>query len=52
MPFALALLLPWRDALVVDTAGVAYAIASGALASGVGYCLWYMALPEIGRAHV
>ena len=47
MPFALALLLPWRDALVVDTAGVAYAIASGALASGVGYCLWYMALPAL-----
>ena len=47
VPFALALLLPWRDALVVDTAGVAYAIASGALASGVGYCLWYMALPAL-----
>lgn len=47
VPFALVLLLPRRDALVVDAAGVAYAIASGAIASGVGYCLWYMALPAL-----
>jgi drug/metabolite transporter (DMT)-like permease len=31
----------------IDAVGVAYAIASGALASGVGYTLWYMALPHL-----
>lgn len=35
------LALPW---LRVDTAGVIYAIASGALTSGVGYAIWYTAL--------
>ena len=32
---------PW---LAFDVAGVSYAIASGALASGVGYAIWYTAL--------
>lgn len=32
------------QSISIDTAGVAYAIASGALASGVGYAIWYMAL--------
>ncbi len=44
VPFALALgfgMLPWAR---IDTAGVAYAVASGALASGVGYAIWYSAL--------
>lgn len=31
----------------VDGAGIAYAVASGALASGVGYVIWYMALPAL-----
>ena len=31
----------------LDPAGVAYAIASGALASGVGYAVWYTALREL-----
>lgn len=42
--FAAALglaMLPWAS---VDRAGVAYAVASGALASGVGYALWYSVL--------
>lgn len=30
-----------------DGAGLAYAIASGALASGVGYAIWYSALPSL-----
>jgi drug/metabolite transporter (DMT)-like permease len=30
--------------------GIALAIASGALASGVGYALWYRALPSLTRA--
>ena len=31
----------------VDGAGLAYAVASGALASGVGYAVWYSALPAL-----
>lgn len=33
--------LPWHS---LDIAGFWYAMASGALASGVGYAIWYMAL--------
>jgi len=36
--------LPWAS---IDSAGAAYAIASGALASGVGYAVWYAALPGL-----
>ena len=31
----------------LDIAGVGYAIASGAVASGMGYALWYFVLPEL-----
>ena len=31
----------------LDAEGVAYAVASGALASGVGYAIWYSALPGL-----
>ena len=43
-PFAIALgalALPWAS---LDRAGACYAIASGALTSGVGYAVWYTAL--------
>ena len=30
-----------------DPAGIGYAVASGALASGVGYAIWYAALPSL-----
>lgn len=30
-----------------DRAGIAYALASGALASGIGYAIWYAALPRL-----
>jgi len=42
--FAAALglaMLPWAS---IDRAGVGYAVASGVLASGVGYAVWYTAL--------
>jgi drug/metabolite transporter (DMT)-like permease len=46
-PFALAL-LPFAFAwLRWDTTGAYYALASGALASGLGYVLWYRALPQL-----
>lgn len=32
-----------------DTAGLAYAVASGALASGLGYAVWYAVLPALSR---
>jgi drug/metabolite transporter (DMT)-like permease len=40
-------LLPW---LKLDRTGVGYAILSGALASGIGYIIWYSALPGLKAA--
>lgn len=43
-PLALGLglvMLPWSS---IDAAGFGYAVASGALASGLGYAVWYTAL--------
>lgn len=47
LPFAAALGLAMLSRADLDLAGVAYAIASGALASGVGYAIWYSALPGL-----
>lgn len=47
VPFTLALsvlTVPW---VVLDPAGVILALVSGALASGVGYAIWYTALPGL-----
>lgn len=47
LPFAVlvsVLMLPHAD---VDPAGVGYAVASGALASGLGYAIWYSVLPAL-----
>ncbi len=45
VPFAVVLsLLMYRDTSL-DVAGVIYAIASGAITSGLGYALWYRVLP-------
>jgi drug/metabolite transporter (DMT)-like permease len=44
LPFAVivsAATISWAS---LDTAGVAYAVASGAVASGMGYAVWYTAL--------
>ncbi len=47
VPFALLLAFAmWRDRSV-DGPGIAYAIASGALASGMGYVIWYATLPRL-----
>ena len=40
-------LLPWAS---LDKAGIGYAILSGAIASGVGYAIWYTALPDLKAA--
>jgi drug/metabolite transporter (DMT)-like permease len=47
VPMALLLVLALSRHRQLDAAGVAYAIASGALASGLGYALWYAALPSL-----
>ena len=50
VPFAGVLsiaLLPWAR---LDSAGIGYAIVSGAIASGVGYAIWYTALPSLKAA--
>jgi drug/metabolite transporter (DMT)-like permease len=46
-PLALGLSLAMAPALSLDRAGVLYAVGSGALASGVGYAIWYAALPSL-----
>jgi drug/metabolite transporter (DMT)-like permease len=38
----------WRD--MPSPAGAALAVASGAVASGLGYALWYAVLPRLARA--
>ncbi len=35
------------DRLSLDVAGVGYAVVSGALTSGLGYVIWYMAMPAL-----
>jgi len=44
VPFALALSV-LAGVTRIDPAGIAYAVLSGAVASGVGYAVWYTALP-------
>jgi len=39
-----------RGAVRLDAAGLALALASGALASGLGYAVWYAALPGLSSA--
>jgi drug/metabolite transporter (DMT)-like permease len=47
LPIALALsALAWRGTMV-DVHGALAALASGALTSGLGYALWYAALPSL-----
>lgn len=44
---ALVVVLPMLPRLRIDGAGAAYAVASGAIASGAGYALWYALLPRL-----
>lgn len=48
VPFAAALLLPTLASAHASREGLALAVASGAVASGLGYTLWYAALPSLG----
>jgi drug/metabolite transporter (DMT)-like permease len=47
VPLGAALSLLMRNNFSLDNAGFWYAVLSGALASGIGYAIWYAALPAL-----
>ncbi len=47
VPVAMLMSLLFMHNANVDTAGAFYAIASGAITSGIGYAIWYTALPHL-----
>ncbi|WP_354625672.1 DMT family transporter [Psychromonas sp. MME2] len=46
-PLALVVSMLMIPQMSVDYSGIVYAVASGALASGIGYALWYSVLPYL-----
>src|SRR6185436_317930 len=50
VPFAAALSLAMSSGASTDHTGALYAVASGAITSGLGYVLWYAALPSLTSA--
>jgi drug/metabolite transporter (DMT)-like permease len=50
VPMAVLLSVLMLRSANLDGAGICYAIASGALASGIGYAIWYTALPALKAA--
>jgi drug/metabolite transporter (DMT)-like permease len=50
VPFAAALFLALSTGTTVDRTGALYAVVSGAITSGLGYVLWYAALPSLTAA--
>jgi drug/metabolite transporter (DMT)-like permease len=50
VPFAAILSVSLLPLARLDWAAVAYAVLSGAIASGVGYVIWYAALPALKAA--
>ena len=50
VPFAAVVSIVFIRWLRVDIAGVSYAIISGAITSGLGYVIWYRALPGLKAA--
>ncbi|MEY2563198.1 MAG: hypothetical protein QOH88_1391 [Verrucomicrobiota bacterium] len=50
VPFAAVLAVTLVPSARLDRAGIAYAILSGAIASGLGYVIWYTALPRLKAA--
>jgi drug/metabolite transporter (DMT)-like permease len=47
VPMAVLLSVMMLSSANFDRAGIGYAVASGALASGIGYAIWYTALPAL-----
>ena len=50
VPFAAAVSIIFISRLHLNVAGVSYAIISGAITSGLGYVIWYSALPDLKAA--
>ena len=50
-PMALMLNLLLYGHASVDALGIALAVGSGALASGLGYAIWYRVIPELQATH-
>ncbi|HEX2530307.1 MAG TPA: DMT family transporter [Burkholderiaceae bacterium] len=51
VPIAAVLIATMHESAAVGNAGFWYAVASGALTSGVGYAIWYTALPALKATH-
>ncbi|HEX7910925.1 MAG TPA: DMT family transporter [Paraburkholderia sp.] len=51
VPFAAVLSAIMHTHAALDWPGLAYAIASGAVTSGIGYALWYATLPQLKVAN-
>jgi drug/metabolite transporter (DMT)-like permease len=51
VPMAAALSLLFLKGAKLDAAGLCYGFASGAVASGVGYALWYQVVPLLRSTH-
>jgi len=47
VPISVALSVLMFSGTSLDSAGIWYAVSSGALASGIGYAIWYSALPAL-----
>lgn len=47
VPVALVMSLLFMNSARVNTVGALYAVASGAITSGIGYAIWYTALPHL-----
>lgn len=47
VPIAAVLSMLMHSGTSLDSAGLLYAVASGAVASGIGYAIWYTALPAL-----
>lgn len=51
VPITVALSVVVLNGLSVEVAGLGYAVASGALTSGIGYTIWYTVLPALKATH-
>ncbi|HEX4697227.1 MAG TPA: DMT family transporter [Candidatus Udaeobacter sp.] len=50
VPFSLVVWIIFLPRAHIDLAGISYAVISGAIASGLGYVIWYSALPGLKAA--
>ena len=51
VPFSAVLSVLMLQGASLNTAGIWYAVLSGALTSGIGYAIWYTALPALKATH-